>query len=84
MKDGFAWGVAASAYQTEGASAADGRGESVWDHFHARTGDTGAIACDFYHRYREDVGLMRELGVDAFRFSVAWPRVPPRRPRARE
>ena len=60
----------------------DGRGESVWDRFCAtpgkvRNGDTGAVACDFYHRYRDDIGLMRELGIDAFRFSIAWPRVLP-------
>jgi beta-glucosidase len=73
----FIWGVAASAYQTEGAVHEDGRGESIWDRFHARTGDTGAVACDFYHRYRSDIALMHELGVDAFRFSVSWPRVVP-------
>ncbi|MGH2973165.1 MAG: GH1 family beta-glucosidase [Gaiellaceae bacterium] len=78
----FVWGAATASYQVEGASNEDGRGESVWDRFCAtpgkvRNGDTGAIACDFYHRYRDDVGLMRELGIDAFRFSVAWPRVLP-------
>jgi beta-glucosidase len=73
----FIWGVAASAYQTEGAVQEDGRGESIWDRFHARTGDTGSVACDFYHRYRGDIALMHELGVDAFRCSVAWPRVLP-------
>ena len=73
----FIWGVAASSYQTEGAVHADGRGESIWDRFHARNGDTGAIACDFYHRYGSDVALMRTLGIDAFRFSVSWPRVLP-------
>jgi beta-glucosidase len=77
MRDGFIWGVATSAYQIEGATRTDGRGESIWDHFHARTGDTGAIACDFFHRYREDIALMHELGIDAFRFSVSWPRVLP-------
>ena len=79
----FLWGAATAAYQIEGAIDEDGRGESVWDRFCAtdgkvRNGDTGAIACDFYHRYREDVALMRELGLTAFRFSVAWPRVLPR------
>jgi beta-glucosidase len=79
---GFVWGVAASAYQTEGAAHEDGRGESIWDRFAAtpgkvRAGETGAVACDFYHRYPEDVELMRALGLDAFRFSVAWPRVLP-------
>jgi beta-glucosidase len=82
MRDGFIWGVAASAYQTEGAVHEDGRGESIWDRFasapgNVRAGDTGAVACDFFHRYPEDVELMRELGIDAFRFSVAWPRVLP-------
>ncbi len=79
---GFVWGAATSAYQVEGAVREDGRGESIWDRF-ARTqgrvanGDTGDIACDHYHRYREDVALMSDLGLDAYRFSVAWPRVIP-------
>jgi beta-glucosidase len=78
----FVWGAATAAYQIEGAARADGRGESVWDRFAAtpgkvRGGDTGEIACDFYHRYPEDIALMRELGLDAFRFSVSWPRVFP-------
>jgi beta-glucosidase len=78
----FVWGAATAAYQIEGAANEDGRGESVWDRFCAtpgkvRNGDTGAIACDFYHRYRDDIRLMRELGLDAFRFSVSWPRVLP-------
>ena len=78
----FVWGAATAAYQIEGAVNEDGRGESVWDRFCAtpgkvRAGDSGAVACDFYHRYREDVALMRELGLDAFRFSIAWPRVLP-------
>src|SRR6201988_1146117 len=79
---GFIWGDATAAYQIEGAAHEDGRGESVWDRFSAtpgkvRNGDTGEIACDFYHRYRADVGLMQELGLQAFRFSVSWPRVLP-------
>ena len=78
----FVWGVATASFQIEGAANEDGRGESVWDRFCAtpgkvRNGDTGAVACDFYHRYRDDIALMRELGVDGFRFSVAWPRVLP-------
>jgi len=78
----FVWGAATASYQIEGAAREDGRGESVWDRFCAtpgkvRNGDTGDVACDFYHRYRDDVALMRELGLDAFRFSVAWPRVLP-------
>jgi beta-glucosidase len=79
---GFAWGAATAAYQTEGAATEDGRGESIWDRFttlpgRVVNGDTGRVACDSYHRYREDVGLMRELGLDAYRFSIAWPRVLP-------
>jgi beta-glucosidase len=78
----FVWGAATASYQIEGAAHEDGRGESVWDRFCAtpgkvRNGDSGDVACDFYHRYRDDVGLMRELGIDAFRFSIAWPRVLP-------
>jgi beta-glucosidase len=78
----FIWGAATASYQIEGAAQEDGRGESVWDRFCAtpgkvRAGDTGTVACDFYHRYRDDVKLMRELGLDAFRFSIAWPRVLP-------
>ena len=78
----FRWGAATASYQIEGAAHEGGRGESVWDRFAAtpgkvRNGDTGEIACDFYHRYREDIALMSELGLDAFRFSIAWPRVLP-------
>jgi beta-glucosidase len=78
----FVWGAAGSAYQMEGAVYEDGRGESIWDRFSAtpgkvRAGETGETACDFYHRYPEDIALMRDLGLDAFRFSIAWPRVVP-------
>jgi beta-glucosidase len=78
----FLWGAATAAYQIEGAAHEDGRGESVWDRFSrtpgkVRNGETGDIADDFYHRYKQDVVLMRELGLDAFRFSVSWPRVIP-------
>ncbi|HEX9380323.1 MAG TPA: GH1 family beta-glucosidase [Gaiellaceae bacterium] len=78
----FVWGAATASYQIEGAAHEAGRGESVWDRFCAtpgkvRNGDSGEVACDFYHRYRNDVALMRELGLDAFRFSIAWPRVLP-------
>lgn len=80
--DGFLWGVATSAYQIEGAVGEDGRGPSTWDTFCAEpgrvlNGDTGAVAVDHYHRYRQDVALMRELGVGAYRFSLAWPRIVP-------
>src|SRR5690606_36393661 len=79
---GFQWGVATSAYQIEGATTADGRGESIWDRFSAtpgRTagGDTGKIACDHYHRWEQDLDLLADLGVDAYRFSIAWPRIHP-------
>jgi beta-glucosidase len=78
----FVWGAATASYQIEGAAREDGRGESVWDRFCAtpgkvRNGDDGSVACDFYHRYREDIALMGELGLGAFRFSIAWPRVLP-------
>jgi beta-glucosidase len=78
----FVWGAATASYQIEGAPGEDGRGESVWDRFAAtpgkvHNGDTGETACDFYHRFPGDVALARELGLDAFRFSVAWPRVLP-------
>jgi beta-glucosidase len=80
--DGFTWGAATAAYQIEGAVAADGRGPSVWDTFsHApgtvRGGDTGDVACDSYHRYGEDAGLLASLGLSSYRFSVAWPRIFP-------
>ncbi|MFI0034326.1 GH1 family beta-glucosidase [Streptomyces mutabilis] len=76
--DGFLWGVSTSAHQIEGA--AELRGPSVWDVFTAtpgrvKDGTTAAVACDHYHRYREDVALLAGLGVDAYRFSVSWPRV---------
>lgn len=79
MRDGFVWGVATSAYQIEGARHADGKGESIWDRFSdaGRLADPGDIACDHYRRYDEDVALMAELGVDAYRFSIAWTRVLP-------
>jgi len=80
--DGFTWGAATAAYQVEGAARADGRGPSVWDTFcrtpgKVRGGDTGDIACDSYHRYRDDVALMASIGLTAYRFSVSWPRVQP-------
>ncbi|WP_205474105.1 GH1 family beta-glucosidase [Nocardioides sp. SYSU D00038] len=79
---GFWWGAATAAYQIEGAAAEDGRRPSVWDTFcrlpgAVVAGDTGDVACDHYHRVAEDVALMRELSLDSYRFSVAWPRVRP-------
>jgi len=78
----FAWGVSTAAYQIEGAVHADGRGAAIWDTFahgkgHIANGDNADVACDHYHRYREDVALMRQLGVKTYRFSIAWPRVQP-------
>jgi beta-glucosidase len=80
--DGFAWGVATSAFQIEGAVREDGRGRSIWDTYthtpgKIREGDNADIANDHYHRYKDDVRLMRELGVKAYRFSIAWPRIFP-------
>ncbi|MEU7693216.1 GH1 family beta-glucosidase [Microbispora hainanensis] len=78
----FLWGTATASYQIEGAVNEDGRGPSVWDTFShtpgkVRDGHTGDVACDHYHRYAEDVALMAGLGVNAYRFSIAWPRVMP-------
>jgi beta-glucosidase len=83
LRPDFVWGVSTSSYQIEGAEQVDGRGPSIWDGFcrqpgRIANGDTGEQACDHYHRYREDIALMRSLGVRAYRFSVAWPRVLPR------
>jgi beta-glucosidase len=80
--DGFRWGTASASYQVEGVVNEDGRGESIWDRFsHTEgkilNGDTGDVTCDQYHRYREDVALMKELGFNSYRFSIAWPRVLP-------
>ncbi len=79
---GFLFGTATAAYQVEGSVHADGRGPSIWDTFShtpgkTRNGDTGDIACDHFRRYDEDLDLMTELGVGAYRFSVSWPRVQP-------
>ena len=78
----FLWGTATSAYQVEGSPLADGAGASIWQRFcqtpgRVSNGDTGDIACDHYRRYRDDVALMRELGLNAYRFSIAWGRVLP-------
>ena len=78
----FLFGSAAAAYQIEGAHDAGGKGPSVWDVYcrtpgNLRTADTGEVACDFYHRYREDIKMMADMGLQAFRLSVSWPRVLP-------
>lgn len=82
LPEDFVLGVSTASYQIEGAAAEDGKGPSIWDTFCAepgriRNGETGEMACDHYHRSGEDVALMRELGVDAYRFSISWPRVMP-------
>ncbi|MGH1502385.1 MAG: GH1 family beta-glucosidase [Acidimicrobiales bacterium] len=79
---GFLWGSATSSYQIEGAADVDGRGLSIWDVFCREEGrimdrSTGDVACDHYHRFADDVALMRDLGLQAYRFSIAWPRVIP-------
>jgi beta-glucosidase len=80
--EGFLWGAAVSAYQVEGSPLADGAGASIWHRFShtpglVSGGETGDVACDFYRRYADDVRLMREIGLTAFRFSVSWSRVLP-------
>jgi beta-glucosidase len=75
--DGFLWGVSTSAFQIEGSLDAEGRGPSIWDRFAGASGDTGDTACDHYRRWREDVDLLASLGVNAYRFSIAWPRLFP-------
>jgi beta-glucosidase len=79
---GFLWGAATSAYQIEGSPLADGAGPSTWHRFShtpgkIKNGDTGDVACDHYRRWREDVALMRELGLNAYRFSISWARLLP-------
>ena len=80
--EGFVWGSATASYQIEGAAHEDGRGPSIWDTFshtpgRVLNGDTGDVAADHYHRWREDVALMADLGLQAYRFSIAWPRIQP-------
>ena len=83
QKPPFIWGVSTSSFQIEGAAHIDGRGDSIWDVYcrepgRVKNGDSGETACDHYHRYREDVALMRDLGIDAYRFSISWPRLLPK------
>jgi beta-glucosidase len=80
---GFHWGSATASYQIEGAWQEDGKGESVWDRFShtpgkIRNGHTGDVACDSYHRFREDIALLREMNLTSYRFSIAWPRIQPK------
>ena len=80
--NGFAWGAATASYQIEGAWDDDGKGESIWDRFSHTpgkidNGDRGDVACDHYHRWQEDIGLMKTMGLRAYRFSISWPRVLP-------
>ena len=79
---GFFWGTATASYQIEGAWNEDGKGESIWDRFahtpgKIRNGDTGDVACDSYHRWRDDIALMRAMNLNSYRFSIAWPRIQP-------
>jgi beta-glucosidase len=79
---GFFWGTATAAYQIEGAWNEDGKGESIWDRFahmpgKIKNGDTGDVACDSYHRWREDIDLMQAMNLNSYRFSIAWPRIQP-------
>jgi beta-glucosidase len=78
----FLWGTATAAYQIEGAWKEDGKGESIWDRFSHTPGkiknnDTGDLACDSYHRWREDIALMRAMNLNSYRFSISWPRIQP-------
>lgn len=80
--DDFIWGAATAAYQVEGAWAEDGKGESIWDRFSHTPGKvkgaaTGDVACDSYHRYKEDVALLKALNLTSYRFSISWPRIQP-------
>lgn len=82
FQDNFIWGVSTASYQIEGANQEDGRGECVWDMMCRKPGavfdnHNGATACDHYHRYQEDVDLMKQLGVQGYRFSISWPRIYP-------
>ena len=80
--DSFAWGVSTAAFQTEGATQAEGKGQSIWDEFSSRkgkvlNGETAEIACNFYYNYREDIDLIKKMNIPNFRFSIAWTRILP-------
>jgi len=78
----FTWGTATSAFQIEGAWQTGGKGPSIWDAFcqipgKVYNGDTGNVACDHFHKFKEDIALMKEMGLKAYRFSISWPRIQP-------
>ena len=78
----FLWGAASASYQIEGGAKEGGRGESIWDVFShtpgkVKNGGTGDVACDSYHRWRDDIRLLKEMELGAYRFSIAWPRIAP-------
>ena len=80
FRKNFAWGVATASYQIEGAFNEDGKGLGIWDvysHIDGKIADNhnGDVACDHYHRFKDDVKLMKELGIKAYRFSLSWPRI---------
>src|ERR1700689_4391950 len=80
--DEFLWGMATASYQVEGAWNEDGKGESIWDRYahgvgHIKGGDTGDVACDHYHLYKQDVALLKQLNQKSYRFSISWPRIQP-------
>ena len=80
FSDDFLWGAASASLQIEGAYDEDGKGLGIWDVLapgHVDHGDTAKVTCDFYHKYKDDVKLMKELRIKAYRFSVSWPRVIP-------
>ena len=82
FKKDFVWGTATASYQIEGAWNEDGKGENIWDVYSHQPGNvslghTGDVACDHYHRFKEDIALMRELGIKAYRFSISWTRIFP-------
>ena len=82
FREDFAWGTATSSYQIEGAVKGEGKGEHIWDVYtkepgHVFEDHTGETACDHYHRYPEDVKIMKEMGLKAYRFSIDWTRVLP-------
>lgn len=82
FRDDFVWGAASASFQIEGAWKEDGKGESIWDRFNHTpgrilNGETADVACDFYHRFREDISIMARMGIKAYRFSLSWPRILP-------